>query len=238
MSEPGDPVEKHLAHLREALRCTLADAGLKPTQAGEKIGRSRPYVARWLSGQAPLKVKEVFELLLALEVSPEIFFFVHFPYARTLEQAEELSKLAARLPPWLQSVLGLPGADKAQVAHARFWDAEDWAEEIIRMMRALLQERQVQQREAAGLLGLDGEALSPVLRGVRSLTFAHVFAVLAACEKPPERFFFEMALPAGSTEQRMLRRQVLEMFLEYYKPRERPKRGQGKPKKPDETPPE
>jgi transcriptional regulator with XRE-family HTH domain len=238
MSKLVDPVEKHLAHLREALRRVLADAGLKPTLAGEKIGRSRPYVARWLSGQAPLKVKEVFELLLALEVSPEIFFFVHFPYARTPEQAEQLSKLAGRLPPWLQSVLGLPGADRAQVPHARFWDAEDWAEEIIRMMRALLQERQVQQREAADLLGLDGEALSPVLRGVRSLTFAHVFAVLAACEKEPERFFFEMAMPAGSTEQRMLRRDVLTLFAEHYQPRARTKRGDGKPKGTDEPPTE
>lgn len=210
---PSSPsIAAHVEKLRLAVAQAVAYAGLRPIAVGPKVGRARNYGNRLLSGELPLRPYDVFCLLLALELKPDRFLRGTFPFDLDLELAlAEAGRRTGRLQ-WSPLVFGSPEIEERASIESTIWDADEWVEELMRLLRSRLLEGKVPQKVVASRLGVPASAFSRLFRGSRSLTFSELFRFLEAIESPPPRFFFELAAPGRTLEDRLAMRQQIEQF--------------------------
>ncbi len=194
--------------LLEALRDVLRRARMPLAVASRDLGREPSYLTRALSGRYRLRVQEVFELLLQVQMHPWHFFTLYFPLGG--------AGMVEMRQPELATPDGLARlAERAQLvatAHDAAlggWDLAEWIERVSLVLRERIQAHGLSQRAVAEALGFSPGAFGQALRGGTALKARHVFGALAVLGINPGRFFFEVIFPgrslvAGITWSRLL----------------------------------
>ncbi len=187
----------------------------------QALGHAPQYLTLVFSGAVPLKLKDLFGALAALEPHPHAFFDRYFAarsgaaHAPSTGPLAKLHELAARSP---------------RPRYRR--SPDETTDQAGLQLAAWIVGAGMKQRPISRALGLKADTLAKALRNDTHLTTWHTFAVLAAIGKEPADFFEELLAteePDGlSQEDARLLTKVLEATLAGLKARAQPETSTGR----------
>lgn len=181
-------VEREVLALGRELMETLRQAGVALNSLSAEMGYHSQYLSRAFRGAHPLKVEVVFQVLAVVKVDAAAFFEGLYPFAG--RGARMLAKNPAPTDPADRYYSQRRERQRRALA-AQGMTPQAWSNRAGRLLRRMLQRRQVSQERASVALGLGPATLGHALRGATQLTFEHVFGTVWACGAPIGRFVLE-----------------------------------------------
>ncbi len=182
-------VEREVRRLGRELHGTLSQAGFSLKALSAELHYHPQYLSRAFRGAHPLKVEVAFLLLARCGVDPAAFFEGLYPFGG--KGARKLANFRRPTGPAFDEVLSARREVQRRQLSARNMTPEAWSNRAGRVLRRMLQRRQVSQKGASVALGLGSATLGHALRGNTQLTFEHIFGTLRACGAPMGRFVLE-----------------------------------------------
>ncbi len=185
------PREAWLA-LGKELQALIRDHRTSARRLSLALGQHPRFLSRALTGQRPLRMETVFEVLGLLGEHPYGFFRAVYPLAGRILPPLTAEQRAALDPPGLPTLQALV---QWQLASEPRLPAAAYRRRVAEALRRAIRRHGRPLRHLSLELGLGPHALGLALRGNSQLTALHVLGVLTLLGADPGRVFFEAFLP-------------------------------------------